>query len=117
MPTFQRTRSLSTSVIWDSKRIMNDMKKIYRHFYSTLILFAVFAVVLASCGEDETDQPLITNVRVTTKDSTVTSGKFGLTVAIQGSGLGDVTKVFFNDVEAELNPTYVTSSNIICHVP
>jgi hypothetical protein len=96
---------------------MNDMKKIYRHFYPALILFAVFAVVLASCGEDETDQPLITNVRVTTKDSTVTSGEFGLTIAIQGSGLGDVTKVFFNDVKADLNPTYVTSNNIICHVP
>lgn len=93
------------------------MKKIYRHFYPALILFAVFAAVLASCSEDETDQPVITNVRVTAKDSTVTSGEFGLTVAIQGSGLGSVQKVFFNDVEAELNPTYITGNNIICHVP
>jgi hypothetical protein len=96
---------------------MNDMKKIYRHFYPALILFAVFAVVLASCSEDETDQPVITNVRVTAKDSTITSGEFGLTVAIQGSGLSGVQKVFFNDVEAELNPTYITNNNIICHVP
>jgi hypothetical protein len=96
---------------------MNDMKKIYRYFYPALILFAVFAAVLASCSEDEADQPLITDVRVTTKDSTITAGEFGLTIAIQGSGLGDVEKVFFNDVEAELNPVYVTSTNIICHVP
>jgi len=93
------------------------MKKIYRHFYPALILFAVFAAALGSCSDDETDQPLITNVRVTAKDSTVTGGEFGLTIAIQGSGLSHVNKVFFNDVEVVLNPTYITSNNIICSVP
>jgi hypothetical protein len=95
----------------------NDMKKIYRHFCPALILLAVFAAVLVSCSEDETDQPVITNVRLTEKDSTITGGEFGKMIAIQGSGLGGVTKVFFNDVEALLVPTFITSTNIICPIP
>src|SRR5688500_7734563 len=96
---------------------MNDMKKIYRYFYPALIIFAVFAAVLVSCSEDEADQPLITNVRLTEKDSTIAGGEFGLMIAIQGSGLSDVRKVLFNDVETLLVPTFITSTNIICLIP
>lgn len=79
-----------------------------------LILFSVFMI---SCSEDEDVQPVITNVRVTVKDSTISSGEFNLVVAIQGTGLEGVQKVLFNDVEANLKPVYVTSTNIICPIP
>ncbi len=79
-----------------------------------LILFSAFII---SCSEDEDSQPIITNVRVTVKDSTITAGEFNLVVAIQGSGLEGVQKVLFNDVEANLKPIYVTSTNIICPIP
>jgi hypothetical protein len=79
-----------------------------------LILCSAFII---SCSEDEDSQPIITNVRVTVKDSTITSGDFNLVVAIQGTGLEGVQKVLFNDVEADLKPVYVTSTNIICAVP
>lgn len=79
-----------------------------------LILFSAFII---SCSEDEDNQPIITNVRVTVKDSTITAGEFNLVVAIQGSGLEGVQKVLFNDIEADLKPVYVTSTNIICPIP
>ncbi len=79
-----------------------------------LILCSAFII---SCSEDEDSQPIITNVRVTVKDSTITAGEFNLVVAIQGSGLEGVQKVLFNDVEANLKPVYVTSTNIICPIP
>lgn len=82
-----------------------------------MMLMAFAVTTLVSCTEDEDGQPIITNVRVTEKDSTIAGGEFNLTLAIQGSDLGSVQKVFFNDVEATLNPVYVTNSNIIVTVP
>ena len=93
------------------------MKKMKVYTIRFMMLIASAASFLISCTEDEDGQPLITNVRVTEKDSTITGGEFNLTLAIQGSELGSVQKVFFNDVEAYLNPVYVTSSNIIVTIP
>lgn len=91
------------------------MKKHFR--YLTGVLTLLLGVILLSCDDEESGTPLITNVRVTLKDSAIVGGQFNLTVAIQGTNLGDVNKVLFNDVEAELNPVYVTNKNIICAVP
>src|SRR5688572_13137948 len=93
------------------------MKKMNVYISRFLMLMAFAVTILVSCSEDEDGQPVITNVRVTQKDSTIAGGKFNLTLAIQGSELGSVQKVFFNDVEANLNPVYVTNSNIIVDVP
>lgn len=87
-----------------------------------IILNACIGLILASaciisCSEEEDSQPIITNVRVTVKDSTISAGDFNLVLAIQGSGLEGVQKVLFNDVEADLKPVYVTSTNIICAIP
>lgn len=85
---------------------------------SQFLILALFsAIIMVSCQEEEGGQPVINNVRVTEKDSTITGGAFNLTVAIQGIELGSVQKVFFNDVETYLNPTYVTETNIICNIP
>ncbi|MBA4054835.1 MAG: hypothetical protein C0490_09000 [Marivirga sp.] len=93
------------------------MKKMNVYITQFMMLLAFAVTILVSCTEDEVGQPIITNVRVTEKDSTITGGEFNLTLAIQGTDLGSVQKVFFNDVEAYLNPVYVTNSNIIVTVP
>ena len=82
-----------------------------------MLLFVVTLSVLSSCKEDLESTPFISQIRVVAKDSLITGGKFGLFVAIQGSNLGSVVKVMFNDVEAVLNPTMVTNSNIVCSIP
>lgn len=92
----------------------------HKHFKHILILTLATLIagagLLSSCTEDES-QPIITGIRVTTKDSTITAGQFNLVVAIVGSGLESVTKVLFNDVSAELNPAFVSGSAIVVTIP
>lgn len=87
--------------------------------YVTLILSAVLmSALFFSCQKEESeDVPVIKNIRVVEKDSSILASSLGKVIAIQGTGLKDVQKVFFNKVEAEINPNYVTSSNIIVTVP
>ncbi len=93
------------------------MKKMKVYISQFMMLMAIAVTMLVSCTEDEDGQPIITNVRLTEKDSTIAGGEFNLVLAIQGSELGSVQKVFFNDVEASVNPVYVTNSNIIVQIP
>src|SRR5690606_28811777 len=82
-----------------------------------LLIFAAFiSLTLTSCEEEEGGMPVITNVRLIAKDSSITAGKFGLPIAIQGRNLGSVTTVYFNDVKAKLNPVYVTDTNILLFI-
>jgi hypothetical protein len=82
-----------------------------------LLLIPIALSILSSCNQDVDLTPSIARVRVTAKDSVITGGEFGLSVAIQGNNLASVVKVMFNDLEAELNPTLITNNNIICFVP
>jgi hypothetical protein len=85
-----------------------------------VVLFILFAgVVLNSCKKDSTGgaMPLITSFRVVEKDSAITAGAFGLTIAVLGQNLQDVQEVWFNDLKSALNPNFVTSTNIICAIP
>jgi hypothetical protein len=84
--------------------------------FALIILSAGFT--LNSCKKSESGaMPVVTQFRVTEKDSTITEGSFGLTIAIQGQDLQDVSEVWFNDLKAALNPNFVTSTNIICAIP
>ncbi len=95
------------------------MKNISIYIKQLLMLTIFFTLALAGCKEDDEmgGTPVITNVRVVAKDSSITAGELGLTIAIQGQNLGGVRKVLFNDLEAPLNPVYVTNSNIIVTIP
>lgn len=82
-----------------------------------LLLAALVSLNLGSCQDDEEAMPIVTNIRVIAKDSSIVGGEFGLPIAIQGSNLTSVVEVRFNDVKAELNPVYVTKTNILIFVP
>ena len=95
-------------------------KKIYTYLATAVVaLFILSAgVSLNSCKKSESGaMPSVTSFRVTEKDSTITAGSFGLTIAIVGADLQDVQEVWFNDLKAALNPNFVTSTNIICAIP
>src|SRR5690606_38828778 len=95
---------------------MTTMKNLKIYVTQTLISLAVLSLVFVSCDDDETGMPVITNIRVIEKDSSITAGEFGLPIAIQGRNLGGVTEAYFNDVRARLNPVYVTNTNILLFV-
>jgi hypothetical protein len=89
-----------------------------KYIYKVMLLMTIVGIVLSACDDDNQDAtPVITNVRVVAKDSTVSGAEFGLPIAIQGTNLGSVRQVFFNDIEAELSPPYITDTNILLYVP
>jgi hypothetical protein len=92
------------------------MKNRNKYLWPVLLLVALVSLNLVSCEDDEEGVPIVTNVRVIAKDSSIVGGEFGLPIAIQGNNLGSVQEVWFNDVKAELNPVYVTNTNILVFV-
>lgn len=104
-----------------SETVLHEFKqtimKNFNPYIKQLLIFAAFiSLTLTSCEEEEGGMPVITNVRLIAKDSSITAGKFGLPIAIQGRNLGSVTTVYFNDVKAKLNPVYVTDTNILLFI-
>jgi len=96
-------------------------KNIFKSAAASIVglLILIAGVGLNSCKKETTGgvMPSITNIRVVQKDSTITAGAFGLTIALVGNNLEDVQEVWFNDLKAALNPNFVTSTNIICAIP
>jgi hypothetical protein len=95
----------------------NFYKYLVASVAALIILFA--GIFLNSCKKSDSGgaMPVISKFRVTTKDSTITAGSFGLTIAVIGENLQDVSEVWFNDLKAALNPNFVTPTNIICAIP
>ncbi|SKC87491.1 glycan-binding surface protein [Ohtaekwangia koreensis] len=88
-----------------------------RNIVNVIVTVCIAATVLLSCEENEVASPVVTNIRVIEKDSTITGAEFNQTIAIQGSNLGSVRAVMFNDVTVIPSPVYVTDNNIIIAVP
>jgi len=95
---------------------MKDIKNI-SFIFGLLLLFAGMIAIQSCNNEDNYPMPEIVNVRPTSADSTITAADFGLTVAIQGSGLASTQEIWFNSVQAAFNPTFVTDNNIIVSIP
>ncbi|MCC5928079.1 MAG: hypothetical protein JJU28_02435 [Cyclobacteriaceae bacterium] len=101
------------------------MKNIKSSIYNPALLLRIMMVVvitagLFSCQDDEFGAPEITGIRITDPakaDSLFNSSSLGQMVVILGRNLGSTYKVMFNDVEAHLNPNYITNTNIILNVP
>lgn len=93
------------------------MKKIFTIMAAALIGMAS----LTSCQEDLTKaDPVVRYIRPCDPamgDMLLMEVSMGSTVAIVGEGLGDVCKIWFNDCEAQLNPTLITPTSIIVTVP
>jgi hypothetical protein len=88
-----------------------------------LILFMTVGIVstFISCKKDEAvGAPSITYVRVTkpeSSDSLLVGAGQGQLIAIVGNNLQDAVQIWFNDQQARLTPTYITSTSILVSVP
>lgn len=96
------------------------MKNILKY----LLLTATAACIVSSCNNDEglnsTATPSVKYIRYTDPaqaDVYLTSASMGELIAIIGNGLEGTNSVRFNNVEAKLNPTYITSNTVLVNVP
>ncbi|MBP3455402.1 MAG: IPT/TIG domain-containing protein [Alistipes sp.] len=100
------------------------MKSIFKSIM--LMTAVVMAVGFTGCDDknvndpDSKATPSIKYIRPTDPalaDQLLYGGSMGETIAIIGSGLEGVVSILFNDVEADLNPCYITEHSIICNIP
>lgn len=83
----------------------------------------IIGVVIGSCKKNDSGTsgtPVITQVRAvdtTKRDSTFKQAVPGTLIVIEGTNLGGLQKVFFNDTSAFFNPVYATGTNIIVTIP
>ncbi len=85
-----------------------------------ITMVMILAAGLFACQDEELGTPEITGIRITnpeSADSLFNESSLGHMVVIMGRNLGSTYKVMFNDVEAYLNPNYITNTNIILSVP
>jgi hypothetical protein len=89
------------------------------------IVFLLIALsmtgILTNCSDDSEDgAAVISYIRVTdptSSDSLLVAAGQGQMVAIIGRNLQNTTQVWFNDQQAELTGTFVTSTSIIVRIP
>ena len=87
-----------------------------------LVLLMLIAGVFISCDKDNDDgaTPSVSYVRITrpqSSDSLLVGAGQGRLIAIVGKNLQDAVEVWFNDRQATLTPTYITSTSILVTVP
>lgn len=89
-----------------------------------LIMMAALAWVFTACSENEdlvnNGEPRILYVRITdpaASDSLLVAATLGNVIAIVGDNLGNTKELWFNDQQATLTPTYITSTTILVTVP
>lgn len=86
---------------------------------------AAAMVILPACSEtdaekDEGKTPRVEYVRYSDPSQAndhITGAFLGETVVLCGSNLGNVQQVWFNDQQAKLNSTLITSNNIVLTIP
>jgi hypothetical protein len=98
------------------------MKALTKSILLSVIAFAVISG-FNSCKKDDSSNggtPSIKYVRVTnpaSADSLLIGAAQGNLIAIIGENLGKAKSMWFNDQKASLNPTYITNTSILVHVP
>ena len=99
------------------------MKKTYKFIPLLFIVIAIIGVY-TSCKKDDSSPnngiPMINYIRVTnplSSDSLVVSASQNSLIAIIGENLQNAREVWFNDQQASLTPTYITSTTILVSVP
>jgi hypothetical protein len=91
----------------------------------TLLLFAGVTSIFIACDKDDEETgsggtPSIDYVRITrpeSSDSLLIGAGQGRLIAIVGKNLEGAVEVWFNDRQARLTPTYITSNSILVSVP
>jgi Surface glycan-binding protein B xyloglucan binding domain len=90
---------------------------------SLLIMTLVVVGSFLSCKKEDLPnggKPRIQYVRITnpaSADSLLIGAGQGNLIAIMGENLGKARDMWFNDQKASLNPTYVTNTSILVHIP
>jgi Surface glycan-binding protein B xyloglucan binding domain len=85
-----------------------------------ITLSMAMAWIYTSCTDDENAEPRVRYIRVTdpeAADSLLTTASQGQMIAIIGENLADVQQIWFNDLAADVTPTYITNKVIITTVP
>jgi hypothetical protein len=80
------------------------------------------ASIFISCdkNDDDSGTPSVSYVRITrpeSSDSLLVGAGQGRLIAIVGKNLQDAAEIWFNDQQARLTPTYITSTTILVSVP
>lgn len=86
------------------------------------LIIIVAGVANYACKKTDSGggQPVITQVRsmdTTRRDSVFTEAVPGTLIVIQGTNLGGLQAVYFNDTSAYFNPVYATATNVIVTIP
>ena len=99
------------------------MKKTYKFIPLLFIVIAIIGVY-TSCKKDDSSPnngiPMINYIRVTNPSSSdsLLAGAFQSNlIAIIGENLQNAQQIWFNDQQASLTPTYITSTAILVSVP
>ncbi|MBA7518664.1 hypothetical protein ES705_10736 [subsurface metagenome] len=98
---------------------LHSYKKLYLSTF-TLVLLVTGSLFHTSCERENTDPPVITNVRdIDPEMADVPIDGSGLEswVVIQGNNLASTQQIYFNEYEAVFNPAYVTETNIVVQIP
>ena len=92
--------------------------------YKTILYFAMalfVAIIYTSCSDDEQGgTPVVRYVRITdpaSSDSLLVAGSRGNMVAIIGDNLENAQQIWFNDLRASINPSYITKTSILTTIP
>lgn len=104
------------------------MKKIYKStikIVTSLIVLAMLAIMPAcndnpDAYETTSGVPKVSYVRIPdalSSDSLVTHAYMGTTIALVGENLTSIKEIWFNDQQATLNTSFITSTSLITTVP
>src|SRR6478672_13147920 len=95
-----------------------------KSFNKTLLILLMTVGIVStfiSCKKDEASgTPTISYVRVTrpeSSDSLLIGAGQGQLIAIVGDNLENAVQIWFNDQQARLTPTYITSATLLVSVP
>lgn len=99
-----------------------------QNLYGTIVLLLIISmgIMFHSCDEypheyEITDGvPTVNYIRMTDpdkSDSLIASASLNTTIALMGDNLTSITKMWFNDKEAYLNTSFITSSTLIVTIP
>lgn len=98
---------------------MKTFRKSLVYLMAAMAAVAVFTAckkdALPNGGEPKIDYVRVTNPA--SSDSLLIGAAQGKLVAIIGQNLGGAVQLWFNDQQANLNPTYITNTSILVNVP
>lgn len=97
------------------------MKNLKSKCFLGFLLLASLFISITSCSSDDdagaSGRLSIDSISFAANDSIVTSGYVENMYIIRGSGFSGTRKIFFNDVQADFNPTLVTDKVIFVTIP